>query len=101
VRRGEVWQLDSGHRTVIVSADAVNAVGRRWCAPIVRSAGPVPPVLAVFAPSTIEADPVTGTVLLMGTTPVPAASLHAPVGVLVGATMARITDGLRVLLDIP
>jgi mRNA-degrading endonuclease toxin of MazEF toxin-antitoxin module len=97
--RGEVRAL-SGRKVAVMSAGEVAATGWPWCAPIIRQAN-VPAELAVFCVPTHETDPVTGVVLLLEMAPIPGDQLSAPVGTLVGATLARVEDGIRALFDIP
>jgi mRNA-degrading endonuclease toxin of MazEF toxin-antitoxin module len=96
--RGEVRTL-GGRKVAVMSADAVSATGWPWCAPIVRQVQ-VPAALAVFCVQTHETDPVSGVILLLEMRPVPDEQLGTAVGTLVGATFARLEDGIRALFDL-
>ncbi len=101
VAKGEVYALRGGRgeKVVVLSADEVNTITWPWCAPIIRRFDGSPE-LAVFAPSTHETDPVSGTIMLLDTAQVSAELLEEPVGTLVGVTVARIEAGIKALFGL-
>jgi mRNA-degrading endonuclease toxin of MazEF toxin-antitoxin module len=98
IQRGEVRDYGK-NRVVVISADSVSGAGRPWCAPIVRQIE-VPPVLATLVVATREPDPVTGAILLMEARTLPVDSLGPATGMMIGATLARINDGIKTMFDL-
>lgn len=101
--KGEIrtYVDDSGsHKVVVLSNDGItNATGWPLCAPVIRQVA-ADPDLAVYLVPTNQADPVKGFVVLLNTRPMPVEYLTDPEGALVGATVARINDGLKDLFDL-
>ncbi len=103
MRRGEVWFIadpaDPARRTcgLVVSNDMFNEHGSTYWAPIVRSAtnGPVPP----WAVGLREPDPVSGAVMVGRTKRLPRTAGVEQVGMLTGATLARVAAVLADLFE--
>lgn len=100
MRRGEVWTLTDSTarvRVVVMSGDEYNAAGAAYCAPVVRRSGASAPPYAV---ALTDPDPVAGIVLVGQTA---ALSTQIPgelVGMVTGASMARLCDALRDLFEL-
>ncbi len=97
--QGEVRELRLGqhrYRVVVVSSDAYNvAEPAVLVAPLRRRAADVPPYLIAMA----DQDPVGGTVDVGLLAHVEQPALGEVVGILTGATMARVRDALHVLFQ--
>ena len=105
MRRGEIWTVgdrsDLRYRVLVLSADAHNdrPNAAPICAPIVRLRGgstDLPP----FAVPLAEQDPMTGVVVLNRMRRLPASVGAERIGMVTGASMARLNDALRHLFEI-
>jgi mRNA interferase MazF len=105
VKQGEVWTIgqraDLRYRVVVLSSEAHN--DRRgaspFCAPVVRQRGD-PDDLPPFAIALAETDPISGVVVLNRMRRLPAAIGAERLGLLTGASMAKISASLRELFDL-
>jgi mRNA interferase MazF len=104
VNHGEVWTFkgNAGRswRGVVLSVDTVNSAPGAYplVAPIVRrfpEAETVP-----FAAQLSDLDPVSGVVLVAELLPVDPGRAAELVGMLTGASVARVADALRDLFDL-
>lgn len=99
MRQGEVYRLrdrDGVQRTIlVVTGDGFNVVAAPHTAIVVRRAPLPSPYLVRLA----EEDPVAGVVSLARLYPVDA-DLGDPVGMLTGATWARIREALGLMFDL-
>jgi mRNA interferase MazF len=102
VIRGEVWTVAGPAafrwRVAVLSADAYAASGEVYCAPIVRR--PAGEQLPPYAVPLGEPDPVSGMVLVGLVERIPVGSGAERVGMVTGATMARIAEALRDLFEL-
>lgn len=104
MRRGEVFDVavDEQGRTgrfLVVSSSEWNEGAPPQCIPLLRAHN-VPEVLP-FVVRTSEVDPVTGVLDIGRLGPIdPAAFVDEPVGMLTGATMAKVSDCLRILYEL-
>lgn len=104
MRQGEVWTVgsrtDLRYRVLVLTADGYN--DRRsaapLCAPIVRLRGGED--LPGYAVPLAEQDPITGVVVLNRLRRVPAAAGAERIGMITGASMARLHDALRALFEL-
>jgi mRNA interferase MazF len=104
MRRGEVWTVgdpdDLRYRVVVLSADAHNdrSHAAPFCAPIVRRQGgsDLPP----FAVPLGEMDPLTGVVVVSRIRRIPASAGAQRLGMVTGASMARLEQALRDLFEL-
>ncbi|MBU2669226.1 type II toxin-antitoxin system PemK/MazF family toxin [Actinoplanes bogorensis] len=104
MRRGEIWTIgnrtDLRYRVLVLSADAFNERGNAspFCAPIVRQRGvtELPP----YAVALTEQDPITGVVVVNRMRRLPAAVGAERIGMVTGASMARLTDAMRSLFEL-
>jgi mRNA interferase MazF len=103
VRRGEIWDVaigDDGRtiRVLVASGRTWNEAAAPQCVQLVRGHG-VPeliPFLVVLA----ERDPVTGVLDMGWLSPIPREAFVEPIGMLTGATMAKVSDCLRMLYEL-
>ncbi len=88
MRQGEIYDY-RGIRALVVSADAHNEVRAPWLAPIYRGNLDTPP----YAVALIEPDPLAGFIDLdrLGR----GAPDGQPIGIVTGATMARVRDAIN------
>ena len=104
MRRGEIWTVgdrsDLRYRVLVLSADAHNdrPNAAPICAPIVRLRGSTD--LPPFAVPLAEQDPMTGVVVLNRMRRLPASVGAERIGMVTGASMARLNDALRHLFEI-
>jgi mRNA interferase MazF len=104
MKRGEIWTI--GHRTdlryrvLVLSGDGYNERSNAapFCAPIVRQRGTVE--LPPFAVALTEQDPITGVVVVNRMRRLPASIGAERIGMVTGASMARLTDAMRDLFEI-
>jgi mRNA interferase MazF len=104
VRRGEIWTIgsrtDLRYRVLVLSADSYNerANAAPFCAPIVRLRGvtELPP----YAVALTEQDPITGVVVVNRMRRLPAAAGAERIGMVTGASMARLSEAVRGLFEI-
>ena len=105
MKQGEVWTIgqraDLRYRVVVLSSEAHNdrPAAAPFCAPVVRqrgSADDLPP----FAIALAETDPISGVVVLNRMRRLPAAIGAERLGLLTGASMAKISASLRELFDL-
>jgi mRNA interferase MazF len=104
VNRGEIWTIgdrsDLRYRVLVLSGDAHN--DRRnaapFCAPIVRQRGSTD--LPPFAVPLTEQDPVTGVVVVNRMRRLPASVGAERIGMVTGASMARLGAALRDLFEL-
>jgi mRNA interferase MazF len=104
VRRGEIWTIgsrtDLRYRVLVLSADSYNerANAAPFCAPIVRLHGvtELPP----YAVALTEQDPITGVVVVNRMRRLPAAAGAERIGMVTGASMARLSEAVRGLFEI-
>jgi mRNA interferase MazF len=104
MRRGEVWTVgDPGnlrYRVVVLSTDAHNnrPNAAPFCAPVVRRQGSseLPP----FAVPLAEQDPLTGVVVVSRIRRMPASAGAHRLGMVTGASMARLEQALRDLFEV-
>jgi mRNA interferase MazF len=105
VKQGEVWTIGAGndlrYRVVVLSAEAHNDRPRAapFCAPVVRQRGATED-LPPFAVGLAETDPISGVVVLTRMRRLPPVAGAERLGMLTGATMARIAAALRDLFDL-
>jgi len=106
VKQGEVWTIgddggDLRYRVVVLSSEAHNdrPGAAPFCAPVVRQRGAVED-LPPFAVGLAETDPISGVVVVSRLRRIPAAAGAERLGMLTGATMARIARALRDLFDL-
>jgi mRNA interferase MazF len=104
VKRGEIWTIgDRGslrYRVVVLSAEAHNGrpSAAPFCAPIVRQRGTsdLPPFVVPLA----ETDPLSGVVVVNRMRRLRASSGAERLGMVTGASMARLRDALRDLFEL-
>jgi mRNA interferase MazF len=102
MRRGEIWTIgsptDLRYRVLVLSADSYNDRGSTYCAPIVRQRGTTE--LPPFAVPLTEQDPITGVVVVNRIRRLPADVGAERIGMVTGASMARLTEAVRALFEI-
>jgi mRNA interferase MazF len=104
MRRGEIWTIgsptDLRYRVLVLSADSLNerTNASPFCAPIVRQRGAVE--LPSYAVALTEQDPITGVVVVNRMRRLPAATGAERIGMVTGASMARLTEAMRALFEI-
>jgi mRNA interferase MazF len=104
VNRGEIWTIggrgDLRYRVVVLSGDAHNdrPSASPYCAPIVRQRGAtdLPPFVVPLA----EADPLSGVVVINRMRRLRAPAGAERVGMVTGASMARLSTALRDLFEL-
>ncbi|HYN96625.1 MAG TPA: type II toxin-antitoxin system PemK/MazF family toxin [Pilimelia sp.] len=104
MKRGEIWTVghraDLRYRVLVLSGDAHNnrPNASPLCAPIVRQRGTTS--LPPFAVPLAEQDPMTGVVVVNRMRRLPVGVGAERVGMITGASMARLNDALRELFDL-
>jgi mRNA interferase MazF len=117
VKRGEIWTIggQSGlglrYRVVVLSSDLHNGYGvpgadkssvpanaSPFCAPIVRQRGATE--LPPYAVALTEQDPITGVVVVNRMRRLPASVGAERIGMVTGASMARLAEAMRGLFEI-
>jgi mRNA interferase MazF len=104
VNRGEIWTIgdrsDLRYRVVVLSGDAHNdrPSAAPFCAPIVRQRGATD--LPPFAVPLAETDPLAGVVVVNRMRRLPAAAGAERVGMVTGASMARLAEAMRDLFEL-
>lgn len=103
MNRGEIWTVgersDLRYRVVVLSGDAHNDRPRAapYCAPIVRQRGTsLPPFVVPLA----ETDPLSGVVVVNRMRRISGNSGAERVGMVTGASMARLEEAMRDLFDL-
>jgi mRNA interferase MazF len=104
MNRGEIWTIgdrsDLRYRVVVLSGDAHNdrPSAAPFCAPIVRQRGSadLPPFVVPLA----ETDPLAGVVVVNRMRRLPAAAGAERVGMVTGASMARLSEAMRDLFEL-
>lgn len=103
MRQGEVWTVgdraDLRYRVLVLTGDGYNdrANAAPLCAPIVRlRGGELPPHAVALA----EQDPMTGVVVLNRLRRLPAHAGADRIGMITGATLARLHAALRTLFEL-
>lgn len=104
MNRGEIWTIgdrgDLRYRVVVLSGDAHNDRARAapFCAPIVRQWGAtnLPPFVVPLA----ETDPLSGVVVVSRMRRIPASAGTERIGMVTGASMARLGDAVRDLFEL-
>jgi mRNA interferase MazF len=104
LNRGEIWTIgdrsDLRYRVVVLSGDAHNdrPSAAPFCAPIVRQRGStdLPPFVVPLA----ETDPLAGVVVVNRMRRLPAAAGAERVGMVTGASMARLSEAMRDLFEL-
>ena len=99
MRRGEVWTVadeHGQHRVVVLSGDEYNVMGVAYCAPIMQRSAPMQPYVVVLS----DPDPIAGTVLVGLTEPIAITTGTESIGIVTGATMARLSEAVRDLFDV-
>jgi mRNA interferase MazF len=104
VNRGEIWTIgnrtDLRYRVLVLSADAHNGRPNAspYCAPIVRQRGAT--VLPAYAVALTEQDPITGVVVVNRMRRLPASVGAERIGMVTGASMARLVEAMRALFEL-
>jgi mRNA interferase MazF len=104
VKRGEIWTIgsptDLRYRVLVLSSDSFNDRGNAspYCAPIVRQRGAVE--LPPYAVALTEQDPITGVVVVNRMRRLPASTGAERIGMVTGASMARLSEALRGLFEL-
>ena len=104
MRRGEIWTIgsrtDLRYRVLVLSADHFNERKNAapYCAPIVRQRGATE--LPPYAVALTEQDPITGVVVVNRMRRLPASTGAERIGMVTGASMARLADAVRNLFEI-
>ncbi len=104
MNRGEIWTIggrsDLRYRVVVLSGDSHNErpSAAPFCAPIVRQRGvtELPP----YAVPLTEQDPITGVVVVNRMRRLPASVGAERIGMVTGASMARLTAAVRELFEL-
>jgi mRNA interferase MazF len=104
LNRGEIWTIgdrsDLRYRVVVLSGDAHNdrPSAAPFCAPIIRQRGStdLPPFVVPLA----ETDPLAGVVVVNRMRRLPAAAGAERVGMVTGASMARLAEAMRDLFEL-
>ena len=105
LKQGEVWTIgqraDLRYRVVVLSSEAHNdrPAAAPFCAPVVRQRGD-PGDLPPFAIALAETDPISGIIVLSRMRRLPPTVGAERLGLLTGATMARLAIALRTLFDL-
>ena len=99
MKRGEIWTIgargDLRYRVVVLSGERPRAAP--FCAPIVRQRGTdLPP----FAVPLAETDPLAGVVVVNRMRRLPVDSGAERIGMITGASMARLTEAVRELFEL-
>ena len=103
MKRGEIWTIgsrtDLRYRVLVLSSDSYNerANASPFCAPIVRQRGATE--LPPFAIALTEQDPITGVVVVNRMRRLPAAVGAERIGMVTGASMARLAEAMRDLFE--
>ena len=104
MKRGEIWTIgnrtDLRYRVLVLSGDRHNdrASASPFCAPIVRQRGAVE--LPPYAVALTEQDPITGVVVVNRMRRLPASVGAERIGMVTGASMARLADAVRELFEL-
>ena len=104
MKRGEIWTIgnrtDLRYRVLVLSGDAFNdrSNASPYCAPIVRQRGAVE--LPPYAVALTEQDPITGIVVVNRMRRLPASVGAERIGMVTGASMARLSEALRGLFEL-
>ena len=104
MRRGEIWTIgnrtDLRYRVLVLSGDSYNERKNAapFCAPIVRQRGATE--LPPYAVALTEQDPITGVVVVNRMRRLPAETGAERIGMVTGASMARLADAMRELFEI-
>ncbi|GAA2527966.1 type II toxin-antitoxin system PemK/MazF family toxin [Pilimelia columellifera] len=104
MKRGEIWTVgdrsDLRYRVLVLTGDSFNDRDNvaPLCAPIVRLRGSDD--LPAYAVALAEQDPITGVVVLNRLRRVPASAGAERIGMVTGASLARLTDALRELFEL-
>ncbi|WP_250037271.1 type II toxin-antitoxin system PemK/MazF family toxin [Paractinoplanes maris] len=104
MKRGEIWTIgsptDLRYRVLVLSGDAYNERKNAspFCAPIVRQRGATE--LPPFAVPLTEQDPITGVVVINRMRRIPAEVGAERIGMVTGASMARLADAMRSLFEL-
>jgi mRNA interferase MazF len=104
VNRGEIWTIggrsDLRYRVVVLSGDSHNErpSAAPFVAPIVRQRGSTE--LPPFAVPLAEADPLSGVVVVNRMRRLPASAGAEKVGMITGASLARLSEALRDLFEL-
>jgi mRNA interferase MazF len=104
MRRGEIWTIgdrtDLRYRVLVLSSDTFNerSGASPFCAPIVRQRGATE--LPPYAVALTEQDPITGIVVLNRMRRLPGTVGADRIGMVTGASMARLTDAMRGLFEL-
>lgn len=104
MNRGEIWTIGDGtdlrYRVVVLSGDEHNDRPRTapYCAPIVRQRGTTD--LPPFVIPLTEADPISGVVVVNRMRRMRAAAGAERIGMVTGASMARLSAALRDLFEL-
>ncbi|MGK5681711.1 type II toxin-antitoxin system PemK/MazF family toxin [Actinoplanes sp. URMC 104] len=104
MKRGEIWTIgertDLRYRVLVLSGDEYNERKNAspFCAPIVRQRGvtELPP----YAVPLTEQDPITGVVVVNRMRRLPAEIGAERIGMVTGASMARLTEAMRALFEL-
>lgn len=104
MRRGEIWTIgdraDLRYRVLVLSGDSHNERKNAtpFCAPIVRQRGvtELPP----YAVALTEQDPITGVVVVNRMRRLPASTGAERIGMVTGASMARLAAAMRDLFEL-
>ncbi|MFC7279759.1 type II toxin-antitoxin system PemK/MazF family toxin [Paractinoplanes rhizophilus] len=103
MRRGEIWTIgsrtDLRYRVLVLSGDSYNdrKNAAPFCAPIVRQRGATE--LPPYAVALTEQDPITGVVVVNRMRRLPASIGAERIGMVTGASMARLAEAMRELFD--
>ncbi|MDR7280824.1 type II toxin-antitoxin system PemK/MazF family toxin [Catenuloplanes atrovinosus] len=104
MNRGEIWTIggrsDLRYRVVVLSGDSHNErpSAAPFCAPIVRQRGSTE--LPPFAVPLAEADPLSGVVVVNRMRRLPASAGAEKVGMITGASLARLSEAIRDLFEL-
>lgn len=104
MKRGEIWTIgsptDLRYRVLVLSSDSFNERSNAspYCAPIVRQRGAVE--LPPYAVALTEQDPITGIVVINRMRRLPASTGAERIGMVTGASMARLSEALRGLFEL-
>jgi mRNA interferase MazF len=104
MKRGEIWTIgdrtDLRYRVLVLSADTYNDRNNAspYCAPIVRQRGATE--LPPFAVALTEQDPITGVVVVNRMRRLPASVGAERIGMVTGASMARLVEAMRGLFEL-
>lgn len=94
IRQGEIHELSSGLRVIVISSDRANQDGRPIAVPIIRGRHDLPPYLIEFA----DIDPHAGSIAVADMGWIPPDRLGKVVGIVTGATMERIREAVNELI---